>query len=115
ALVAERLARRTRQLPEVDSTLVTVAHGDQRQPNMASVYVHMTDPETRVRDQAAVMEQVRQEILPDVPEGTRVAVQQVNDFSIGGQNAIVSYVISGPDLDKLEQYGNRVLERMKKV
>ncbi len=114
-LVAERLARKARQLPEVDATLVSVAYGDQRQPNMASVYAHMTDPETRSRSQAEVMEQVRKEILPDVPKGTRVAVQQVNDFSIGGQNAIVSYVISGPDLDKLEKFGNQILDHMKKV
>ncbi|HEY5925295.1 MAG TPA: efflux RND transporter permease subunit [Kofleriaceae bacterium] len=114
-LIAERLARKTRQLPEVDATLVSVAYGDQRQPNIASVYVHMTDPESRSRDQAVVMEQVRKEILPDVPTGTRVAVQQVNDFSIGGQNAVVSYVISGPDLDKLEKFGNEILGHMKKV
>jgi hydrophobic/amphiphilic exporter-1 (mainly G- bacteria), HAE1 family len=114
-LISERLARRTRQIPEVDSTLVSVGYGDQRQPNIASIYVLMTDPERRTRDQAEVMEQVREEILPDVPAGTRVAVQQVNDFSIGGQNAIVSYVISGPDLDKLERYGKQILARMEKV
>jgi len=114
-LVAERLARRTRALPEVDSSLVSVGYGDQRQANLASVYVHMTDPDQRERSQAVVMEQVRKEILPDVPEGTRVAVQQVNDFSIGGQNAIVSYVISGPDLDKLEQIGKQILGKMAKV
>jgi hydrophobe/amphiphile efflux-1 (HAE1) family protein len=114
-LVAERLARRTRAIPEVDATLVTVAGSDQRQANVANVYAHMTDPVTRTRNQAEVMEEVRKNILPDVPAGTRVAVQQVNDFSIGGQNAIVSYVISGPDLDKLEHYGKTILEKMKKV
>jgi hydrophobic/amphiphilic exporter-1 (mainly G- bacteria), HAE1 family len=115
SLIAERLARGTRQLPEVQSTLVSVAYGDQRQPNIANVYALMTDPATRTRSQAEVMEQVRKDILPHVPEGTRVAVQQVNDFSIGGQNAVVSYVISGPDLEKLEKYGKAVLATMAKV
>ncbi len=115
SLIAERLARKTRVIPEVDATLVSVAYGDQRQSNIANVYVHMTDPEKRSRDQATVMEQVRKDVLPDVPEGTRVAVQQVNDFSIGGQNAVVSYVISGPDLDKLEVFGKQMLAHMKKV
>jgi hydrophobic/amphiphilic exporter-1 (mainly G- bacteria), HAE1 family len=114
-LIAERLARHTRSLPEIDATLVSVAYSDQRQPNIASVYVSMTDPDKRSRSQAEVMEQVRKDFLPDVPAGTRVAVQQVNDFSIGGQNAVVSYVISGPDLDKLEHYGRTILEHMKKV
>ncbi|MBA3396094.1 MAG: efflux RND transporter permease subunit [Deltaproteobacteria bacterium] len=114
-LIAERLARKIRQYREVDSTLVTIADSDQRQSNVGRIYVRLTDPRDRVRHQNDVMEVVRNEVLPDVPVGTRVAAQQVNDFSIGGQNAIVSYVISGPELDKLERYGKRVLDTMKKV
>jgi hydrophobe/amphiphile efflux-1 (HAE1) family protein len=114
-LIAERLARKTRALPEVESTLVSVADSDQRQANIGHVYVHLTNPEQRSRSQALVMAQVRAEVLSDVPAGTRVAAQPVNDFSIGGQNANVSYVISGPDLDKLEHYGKTILATMKKV
>jgi len=114
-LFAERLARETRELPEVESTLVSVADGDQRQPNVGHIYIHLTDPDKRSRSQAAVMEQVREDILSNVPKTTRVAAQPVNDFSIGGQNANVSYVISGPDLDKLTRYGNAILEHMKQV
>jgi len=114
-LIAERLARKTRALPEVESTLVSVADSDQRQANVGHVYVHLTDPEKRSRSQALVMAQVRAEILGDVPPGTRVAVQPVNDFSIGGQNANISYVISGPDLDKLAYYGKALRDAMAKV
>jgi len=114
-LIAERLARKIRHYPEVDSTLVSIADSDSRPANVGKIYVRMTDPRDRARSQAEVMEAVREEVLPDVPPGTRVAVQQVNDFSIGGQNAVVSYVISGPDLDKLELYGKKVLENMKQV
>jgi hydrophobic/amphiphilic exporter-1 (mainly G- bacteria), HAE1 family len=115
-LLAERLARKIRQYPEVDSTLVSVADGDQRQSNVGHIYVRMTDPRDRARHQNDVMETVRKEVLDAkelLLEGTRVAAQQVNDFSIGGQNAAVSYVISGPDLDKLETYGKTVLDKMK--
>ena len=114
-IVAERLARKIRQYSEVDSTLVTVADSDQRQSNVGRIYARLTDPEKRARSQAEVMELVRKEVLPDVPPGTRVAAQQVNDFSMGGQNAVVSYVISGPELDKLELYGKKVLAEMKQV
>jgi hydrophobic/amphiphilic exporter-1 (mainly G- bacteria), HAE1 family len=114
-LIAERVARRTRALPEVESTLVTVADGDQRQSNIGKVYVQLTPPESRARSQAVVMEQVREQVLKDLPKDFRVAAQPVNDFSIGGQNANISYVISGPDLDKLERYGKSLLETMKKV
>jgi HAE1 family hydrophobic/amphiphilic exporter-1 len=117
-LMAERLARRIRVYPEIDSTLVTVADSDSRPSNVGRIYVRMTNPETRARSQAELMEVVRKEVLADkqvlIP-GTRVAAQQVNDFSIGGQNAVVSYVISGPELDKLEVFGKKVLEEMGKV
>ncbi len=114
-LTSERIARQVRMMPEVDASLVTIAAGDARSANIGNVYVHMVDPDKRVRSEAEVMEDVRKTVLPSVPNGTRVAVQQVNDFSIGTQNAVISYLISGPDLDKLEKYGNQVLATMKKV
>ncbi|HEY4241681.1 MAG TPA: efflux RND transporter permease subunit [Kofleriaceae bacterium] len=115
ALVAERFATKVREIPEVESTLVSIADDDQRQANVGRVYVHLIDPEKRDRDQNAIMQQVRGIIEQYKPEGTRVAAQPVNDFSIGGQNAMVSYVLSGPDLDKLTVYGNQVLKEMKAV
>ena len=115
-LIAERLARKVREIPEVKATLVSVADGDQRQANIGRVYIELQAPESRERSQNDLMEQVRKEILPDVPAGTRVAVQPINDFSLGGQqNANVSYLISGPDLDKLEVYGKAVSAAMKVV
>jgi hydrophobic/amphiphilic exporter-1 (mainly G- bacteria), HAE1 family len=118
-LIGERLAREIREYPEVDSTLVTVADSDQRQSNVGRIYVRLTDPKTRARHQNQVMESVRKEVLaPErglVPPGMRVAAQQVNDFSIGGQNAAVSHVISGPELEKLEIYGKKVLDEMREV
>jgi multidrug efflux pump subunit AcrB len=115
-LIAERLARKVREIPEVKATLVSVADGDQRQANIGRVYIELQAPESRARSQNDLMAQVRKEILPDVPAGTRVAVQPINDFSLGGQqNANVSYLISGPDLDKLEVYGKAVFAAMKVV
>ncbi len=114
-LIGDRIARRIRTIPEVDSTLLTVAGGDQRQSNVGNIYVHLTDPETRSRPQEVVMEEVRKEVLPDVPKGTRVAAQLVNDFSIGGQNAVVMYIITGPDLDRLEKFGKEALADIGKI
>jgi multidrug efflux pump subunit AcrB len=63
------------------------------------------------------MSDVRNKVLVkgNYPPDTTVAVQPVNDFSVGGQNANISYVISGPDLDKLELYGKTIREKMEKV
>jgi HAE1 family hydrophobic/amphiphilic exporter-1 len=114
-LLGERLARRTRAIAEVDSTLVTIADSDKHEPNVGRVYVRLVDPEHRERSQDEVIQEVRERILPNVPAGTRVAAQAVDDMSLGGQNAAVSYVISGPDLDQLERYGKAVLATMKTV
>ena len=114
-IIAERIARETRNYPEVTSTLVTVADDDRRSPNIGRVYVRLSDPETRARGQFDVMGLVRTEVLSKVDPAIRVAAQPVNDFSVGGQNAVVSYVISGPDLDKLQHYGEKVLKQIKAV
>jgi hydrophobic/amphiphilic exporter-1 (mainly G- bacteria), HAE1 family len=111
----ERLARRTREIPEVKSTLVTVADGDQRQANVAKVYVRLLDPGDRAKSQDEVMDEVRNKVLVDIPPGTSVAAQLVNDFSVGGQNAVIAFVISGPDLEKLEGYGRKALSEVAKI
>lgn len=115
-VLAERLARNTRKIPEVTHTLVNVADNDQKIQNVASVYVRLSDPGNRSRTQNEIMDDVRKHVLVDLPEGTRVAAQLVNDFSLGAQqNAMVMYLLSGPDLDRLTLYANRIVERMKQV
>jgi hydrophobe/amphiphile efflux-1 (HAE1) family protein len=114
-LVAERLARAARRLPEVESTLVTVGDSNQREPNVGRVHARLIAPERRASDQAHVMARLRADIARDVPAGTRVAVQPISDFSLGGQNAVVMYAISGPDLGELERYGKQVVAKMRTV
>ena len=114
-LVCERLARKAHLMPEVDHTLVSVADSDRRRIQRRPHLCPPDRPETRKRNQNDVMAQVRKDVLAvksNYPEGTRVAAQPVNDFSIGGQNANISYVISGPDLAKLERYGKSLRATM---
>lgn len=114
-VMAERVARRTREIGEVTSTLVTVGDGEQRQPNVAKIYVRLSDPVLRVRAQDVVMNDVRLKVLPTLPSEVVAAVQLVSDFSMGAQNAQIGYIISGPDLDQLERFGNKALAEFKKV
>ena len=114
-LAAERIARATRKIPGVTHTLVTLGDDDQKRTNTAKVYVRLTSPDQRTQSQAEVMDEVRRKVLVDLPDGARAAAQLVNDFSIGGKNAMVMYVITGPDLDRLETYGKRMFDAMKKV
>jgi hydrophobe/amphiphile efflux-1 (HAE1) family protein len=116
-VLAERIARNTRKIPEVTHTLLTVADNDQKIANVASVYVRLQDPVDRRRTQLEVMDDVRKQVLVDLPEGTRAAAQIVQDFGASGgqQNATIQYLLTGPDLDRLELYGQRVVEAMQKV
>jgi HAE1 family hydrophobic/amphiphilic exporter-1 len=115
-VLAERLARNTRKIPEVTHTLVNVADNDQKIQNVAMIYVRLNNPDQRARSQNEIMDDVRKHVLVDLPEGTRVAAQLVNDFSLGAQqNAMVMYLLSGPDLDRLTMYTNRIVDKMKTV
>ena len=115
-VLAERLARATRAQPDVIHTLVTVADNDQKLGNIATVYVRLTDPVARSRTQNEIMDRVRKEVLPLAPADAKVSVELVNDFSLGGQrNAMIQYLITGPDLDRLQVYAERILAKMKTV
>nr|MBA3541048.1 efflux RND transporter permease subunit [Deltaproteobacteria bacterium] len=115
SLIADRIARQTRDIAEVESTLVSVADSDARTANVGHIYVHLVDPNDRTLSQDKVMQRVRDEVLSKVPKTTRVAAQLVNDFSIGTQNAMVMFMVSGPELEKLESFGKRALEQIKLI
>src|SRR5215203_507473 len=65
-IIANRIATRIRQLPEVEFAVVTVADDPARTQNVATVYVRLTPVDRRERDQFAVMNDVRSNILPKV-------------------------------------------------
>ncbi|MCE9578402.1 MAG: efflux RND transporter permease subunit, partial [Deltaproteobacteria bacterium] len=116
-VIAERIARETRRFPEVEHTLVTI-DSDTKQLNVAHVYVRLVDPGKRAASQIETMDAVRARVLKpeNLPEGTRASAQLVNDFSVGsGQNALIMYTLTGPDPERLEVYGRRAIELMKKI
>src|SRR5215211_5059482 len=118
--LAERIANEVRKLPGVTDTLTTIGGGQQEQVNVASIYVKLVPIEERNISQQALMVQARNEVLPKYlklyPGQLRTSVQQVAAISGGGfRNADIQYVIGGPDLDKLTQYSNALLEKMKTI
>ncbi len=114
ALISERIARRIRQLPGVDHTVLTVGSpaGDPsgRGSNEASIFVALIPPTQRELDQDEVIGQVRDDILPQYDD-LRTIVSPVNAFGSGGaDSAAIQYVLSGPDIDKLDEYSQHMLE-----
>ena len=117
-ILANRIASAVRQqLPaEVQFTLVSVSGDPAKTRNLATIYVRMIPIEERRRDQFAVMDVVRDEILPPLAKDLRTSVQQVANIGNGGaQNAAVQFVVNGPDLRKLDQISRQLLDRAKAI
>jgi hydrophobic/amphiphilic exporter-1 (mainly G- bacteria), HAE1 family len=114
-VITNRVANTVRaRVPEVDYTLVTIAGDPSQTRNLANIYVRLKPIETRSRDQFAVMSQVRKDILPPLAAGLRTSVQPVATIGGGGaQNADVQFLVNGPDLQKLQAIGGKLVDRVK--
>jgi len=115
-LIANRIAKEVRALPEVDYTLVTIADDPAQTQNSGTIYVKLKPLDDRRRDQFAVMDVVRSVIVPRFASSNlRTGVRPVATFGGGGnQNAEIQYTISGPDLGKLEKFAAAVADRARK-
>jgi HAE1 family hydrophobic/amphiphilic exporter-1 len=113
--IIERIAMDVRTLPGVTDTLTTIGGGGQEQVNNGYIYVKLKSIEERDESQDDLMVKARA-ILKKYPPELRPSVQQVAAFSGGGfRNADVQYIISGPDLKKLTEYSDTLLEKMKTI
>lgn len=118
--IAERIATDLHQLPGVTDTLTTIGGGQQEQVNVATIYVKLAPIDERSVSQNDLMVRAREEVLTKYaklyPGQLRTSVQQVAAISGGGfRNADLQYVISGPDLNKLTEYSEALLAKMKTI
>src|SRR6266850_797855 len=114
-VVTNRIANAVRQrLPEVSYTLVTIAGDPAKTRNVGNIYVRLKPIEERSRDQFALMDSIRKEILPPLSRDLRTSVQPVAVIGgSGAQAADVQFVINGPDLRKLEAISKQLVARVK--
>jgi hydrophobic/amphiphilic exporter-1 (mainly G- bacteria), HAE1 family len=114
-LVTNRVAGTVRaRIPEVDYTLVTIAGDPAKTRNFGTIYVRLTPIEARARDQFAIMDEIRKQILPPFSTNLRTSVQEVAVIGGGGaQAAAIQFGINGPDLQKLESMSRQLVERVK--
>jgi HAE1 family hydrophobic/amphiphilic exporter-1 len=115
-IIANRFAARIRQLSEVEYTLVSVGDDPARTQNLGTVYVRLKAVDQRSRDQFAIMNDVRDNVLPQMATANlRTGVRPVATFGGGGnQNAEIQFTINGPDLKSLERYANGVADAARK-
>jgi HAE1 family hydrophobic/amphiphilic exporter-1 len=113
--IIERIAADLRTIPGITDTLTTIGGGGQEQVNSGYIYAKLKPIEERSESQDDLMVKARA-ILKNYPPELRPSVQQVAAFSGGGfRNADVQYIISGPDLQKLTEYSDKLLEKMKAI
>ncbi|MFN7914677.1 MAG: efflux RND transporter permease subunit [Vicinamibacterales bacterium] len=104
------------QVPELDYTLITIGGDQSGTRNLSSIYVRLVPIEARKRDQFVIMNDIRSNILPVVAKDARTSVQQVATIGGGGsQNAEIQFLISGPDLRKLDVLSTQLLDKMKQI
>jgi len=120
-LMGERMARAIRDVPGVDMTVVTTGApaGDLsgRGSNQASVYVRLVPAQQRELSQEEMIVEIRNEVLPKVvPEGVSALLNPISPFGGSGQqNAPVQYIISGPEIEKLDQYTQAMMEQVREL
>jgi len=113
--IFERIAAEIRKMPGVTDTLATVGGGQQQVVNAGSIYVKLTDIKERAKSQEELMGDAR-ELLKQFPGELRTGVQPVQAFSGGGfRSANVQFLIAGPDLKKLEEYSQKIQEKIKSI
>ncbi|MBF0499655.1 MAG: efflux RND transporter permease subunit [Candidatus Riflebacteria bacterium] len=98
------------KLPEVKHVFSTIGEGVGVGVNEANMYIQLNGMETRKLTQFEIMDQARK-IMKDYKD-MQPSVQA--NGGIGGQKTIdTTYVITGPDLDKINVYTKSIIEKLR--
>jgi HAE1 family hydrophobic/amphiphilic exporter-1 len=115
--LANEIEARLRKLPMTENLFTTIGSitggrqvKGQGDVTRATVYVRMTDLAEREVSQFAVQDQARA-MMTQYPE-LRVSVNDVSAFQGGRRPQIFQMNLSGPDLDKLASYADRLKDEL---
>ncbi|MGE0126529.1 MAG: efflux RND transporter permease subunit [Blastocatellales bacterium] len=114
--VSQQVAGGIRGLKHVSYTLTTIGEDQQRTQNLANIYVKLAPLAGRPISQFEIMGQVRDQVLPKFTSyNLRTIVAPVSAISGGGGrfNADISYMLRGPSLEKLDQYSQHLVNKLK--
>jgi HAE1 family hydrophobic/amphiphilic exporter-1 len=104
--------RKVRGVKHLLAQIGDVAEGDVTQ---GTIYVRTVDIDERKYSQFDVMKDVRR-VMARYPS-LRPSVQNISALGRGGgiRATPVNFVLAGPDLAKLQEYGDRIVAEMRKV
>src|SRR5262245_60571991 len=114
--ISQEVASSIRGLKHIAYTLTTIGEDQQRTQNLANIYVKLAPLADRPISQFAVMGQVRDQVLPKFASyNLRAIVSPISAISGGGGrfNADITFMLRGPNLEKLDQYSQHLLNKLK--
>jgi len=118
--VFQELEARLRTLPGVTHLLTTIGDATGRlragegPVTQGAIYVRLEELEKRTVSQFDVMQQARI-LLAEFPD-LRAGVQNINMFMGGGQRYTeIEIFLTGPNLEKLDQYSNEIMAGMRRI
>jgi HAE1 family hydrophobic/amphiphilic exporter-1 len=114
--ISQQVASGIRGLKHVSYTLTTIGEDQQRTQNLANIYVKLAPLAGRPISQFVIMGQVRDQVLPKFASyDLRTIVSPVAAISGGGGrfNADISYMLRGPSLEKLNEYSQHLVAKLK--
>jgi HAE1 family hydrophobic/amphiphilic exporter-1 len=110
--VMSEIETEVKKLPGIRNLLTTVGADVRRQVDRGSIIVELVQPHERELDQDTLMVMARQKLARF--RDAKIAVQ-LPSLIAGGDNRALMFYVQGPDLRNLEQYTNRIMDRLKQV
>jgi HAE1 family hydrophobic/amphiphilic exporter-1 len=116
--ILDRIARDVRaEMPEVQNTLVLAGFGRGSGPNNGFVNVSLKPVSERSRGQAQLINQARNIVKKYSSKDYQVSVSASSSIAgsigLGRGGSSVGVFIAGPDMIKLTEYANALVEKMK--
>lgn len=116
--ILDRIARDIReQVPGVKNTLVLAGFGRGSGPNNGFINVALLPVSERDKSQAELINQVRGIVRKYSSKDYQVSVSAASSIAgsigLGRGGSGIGYYIAGPDMAKLTEYANTLVERMK--
>jgi HAE1 family hydrophobic/amphiphilic exporter-1 len=114
--ILDHLARDIReQIPGVEATLAIAGFGGQASTNTGQITVRLVPPQQRSMSQADIVQRTRA-LTRKYPKELVIGASPISSISGaigGGRSSALAFYVTGPDLDKLDQYSQAIIEKVK--
>ena len=114
--ILDRIARDIReQIPGVEATQAIAGFGGQQGTNTGQITVRLVPPQDRKLSQADIVQRTRQMTRKYQKEFVIGAspISSIAGAIGGGRSSALAFYVTGPDLDKLDQYSKAIIDKVK--